>query len=294
MNELVKLGEKTFCLLNAVNVGFYIINENDVCLIDSGSGKDYVKNINKVLESNNWNLKYIINTHSHADHIYGNQKLQDKYGCKIYCSEIEKSFINYPILEPTLFYGAMPIEDLKNRFLNAPKSVCEDIAKINLDGIEIIDLKGHSPNMIGILTSDNVLFCGDAFTSKSIIEKYQIQYIFDIQEYKNTLEKISNMKYSYIVPSHGVIEKDATNTIDVNLKICNAIEMQVLDFLEKENTFESLLEKVFEYYHINMNVTQYFLISSTIKAYLKVLNDKGLISFEVVNNKLIIKKTNNF
>lgn len=151
MNDFVKLGDRTYVLKSPVNIGFYLINENEVCLIDTGSSKDYAKIIDRILIENNWHLKYIINTHSHADHIGGNKYLQDKYNCQIFTSKIESYFVSEPILEPSIIYGAKPLNDLCNHFLMAKPSRCEDIINVNIDGINIINLPGHSIGLIGLL-----------------------------------------------------------------------------------------------------------------------------------------------
>ena len=156
MNELVKLGEKTYVIKSPVNVGIYVLTNNNVCLIDTGNSKDSAKAIAKILEEHNWHLQYIINTHSHADHIGGNKYLQDKYNCRIFASLIESYFINEPMLEPSLLYGSVPAKDLHTHLLLAKPSVCENIDNMNIDGIEINNLEGHAKGLIGIVTSDNV------------------------------------------------------------------------------------------------------------------------------------------
>ena len=117
MNELIKLGENTYVITNPVNVGIYVLDNENVCLIDTGSSKDYGKLIKGILKEKNWNLKCIINTHSHADHISANKYLQNEYNCEIYSSSIESYFINEPILEPSFLYGASPLNELCNHFL---------------------------------------------------------------------------------------------------------------------------------------------------------------------------------
>ena len=46
------------------------------CVVDPGEATPIIKYV----ESNNIELKYILNTHHHYDHIGGNQGLKKKYG----------------------------------------------------------------------------------------------------------------------------------------------------------------------------------------------------------------------
>ena len=154
--DLIQLGANTYVLQTTSNVGFYVYNNNKLCLIDSGSSEADTKKIMKIIEDNNWLLTTIINTHSHADHIFGNKELQDKYHCNIYASDIEIPFINFPIMTSTSFYGGNPFSELKNPFIMAKSSRATNINNLIIPGLSIIDLSGHSPGLIGILTSDDV------------------------------------------------------------------------------------------------------------------------------------------
>ena len=63
------------------NYSYLIIDEtnNLACIVDPSEASpviDYLKN-------KDINLKYILNTHHHFDHIDGNLNLKDKYKCKI-------------------------------------------------------------------------------------------------------------------------------------------------------------------------------------------------------------------
>ncbi len=290
MNELVKLGKKTYVLKNPVNVGIYLLNDKEVCLIDTGSSKDYAKTIDKILIEHNWTLKYIINTHGHADHISGNKYLQDKYNCEIYSSRVESYFINEPIFEPTLMYGADAIKDLKNRYLLAKASICKDISGVQIDGIDIIDLKGHSLGSIGVVTDDLVCFAGDSYTSEKILQKYAIQYTFDINNYLDTINFLLSTHYNYYVPAHGDIEENPKSTLEKNMQNILNIEDQILEILNSPKTFNELLSELCNIYHIKMNFLQYHLIGSTLKSFLTKLEKALLIRLEYENGFMIIYK----
>ncbi|MBQ7031691.1 MAG: MBL fold metallo-hydrolase [Bacilli bacterium] len=290
MIDLVKLGDKTYCIKNPVNVGIYVLEDNNVCLIDSGSSKQFGKLIETVLIEHNWNLKFIINTHSHADHIGGNKYLQDKYNCKIYASKIESYFINDTLLEPSMLYGASPLRELYNSLLYADGSECEDIKKLNENGITIINLEGHSIGLIGVVTSDGVCFAGDAYTSEKIINKYAIQYIFDVEKYLRTLENLENTEYNVYVPSHGDIENNSKETIEINRRVVlNNLE-KVYSLINGEISYNDLLKRIFEEYNIGINITQYHLIGATIKAYLTKLVDDKRIEIYFSDNIMMLRK----
>ena len=47
--DLIQLGANTYVLQTISNVGFYVYNNNKLCLIDSGSSDDDTKKIMKII-----------------------------------------------------------------------------------------------------------------------------------------------------------------------------------------------------------------------------------------------------
>ncbi len=286
--ELIKLGEKTYYIKNPVNIGVYKINENDVYLIDSGSDKDSGKKILKIMDENNFKVKAIINTHSHADHIGGNKVIQEKTGCKIYSHGIEKSFIKHPILESSLLYGSFPFKDLQNKFLLAKESKVEEIPEIN--GIEYFRLGGHSFDMLGFKTSDDICFLGDALVSKETIEKYSLFFLYDVKEYLETLSFLETLNAKIFIGSHCEMTNSIKELIQINRNKIEEIISNIIKFCEEKITFEELVKKVFDYYHLSMNVNQFVLIGSTLKAYLSYLINSEKIKYQFIDNKMYYYK----
>ena len=97
MYELIQAAENSYYIQSPAKIGLIKVSDTEVCLIDSGNDKDAGKKVLKVLNANGWTLKAIYNTHSHADHIGGNQYLQKQTGCPIYAPGIEADFTNHPI-----------------------------------------------------------------------------------------------------------------------------------------------------------------------------------------------------
>ena len=122
MYELIQVGESSYYVQSPAKIGIVKLNDTDVCLIDSGSDKDAGRKVRQILETNNWRLIAIYNTHSNADHIGGNKYLQNQTGCKIYAPGIDCGFTNHPLLEPSFLYGGFPPKDLRHKFLMAQES----------------------------------------------------------------------------------------------------------------------------------------------------------------------------
>jgi len=98
MYELVPVSERCYYINCPAKMGVYLLDRENVCLIDSGNDKDAGKKVKRILDQNGWHLTAILNTHSNADHIGGNRYLQSQTGCKIYSGGIEAAFTRFPVL----------------------------------------------------------------------------------------------------------------------------------------------------------------------------------------------------
>jgi len=97
-----------------------------------------------VLEKNNWQLTYILNTHHHADHVGGNKELKTATQCKIIGSKSDSKRI--PEIDITL----------QNN----------DTFTIGTQTVKIIECSGHTLGHIAFYLADaNALFCGDTLFS---------------------------------------------------------------------------------------------------------------------------------
>lgn len=288
--ELVKVGKRTYYIKNPTNIGIYQIDKENVYLIDSGNDKDAGKKILKIVEEQGWKVKGIINTHSNADHIGGNKVIQERTNCEIYAHNIEKSFTKYPILEPSFLYGGYPFEDLRHKFLLAKESNVTNLNDSLPEGLEYFELKGHFFDMIGIKTSDNIIFLADSVFSEETIQKYHLFFIYDVKEYLNTLEKIAQIQAELFIPSHCEATKDISKLVEENKRKVEEVVKVIYDFCEKEVTFEEVLKYIFDYYSLTMNANQYVLIGSTIKSYLSYLTDEHKISYEFKENRMVWKQ----
>lgn len=288
MFELNQVGERSYYINCPAKIGIYKVNDTEVYLIDSGNDKDAGRKIRKILSENGWSLKGIINTHSNADHIGGNKYLQQQTGCKIFADGIEAAFTKYPLLEPSFLYGGYPCKDLRHKFLLASESdVCEITDADFPMELEVIPLRGHFFDMIGIRTPDNVVFLADCISSKSTLEKYQISFIYDVAEYLNTLDKVETMEAAMFVPAHSDVTNNIKNVVQLNRQKVSDISNDIQSILKTPMCFEELLKRLFDEYGLTMNFEQYILVGSTVRSYLSWLKDNGKIRAAFTDNLLM-------
>ena len=73
MFELIQVAPHSYYLQSPAKIGLYVPDSRRTVLIDSGNDKDAGRKVRQVLDRQGWALEAIVNTHSNADHIGGNQ-----------------------------------------------------------------------------------------------------------------------------------------------------------------------------------------------------------------------------
>lgn len=276
MYELIQASERSYYIQSPAKIGLIKLNENNVCLIDSGNDKDAGRKIRQILDANRWHLTAIYNTHSNADHIGGNQYLQKQTGCKIYAPGIDCAFTNYPVLEPSFLYGGFPCKELRHKFLMAQPSNAQELTQDVLpEGFQIIPLPGHFFDMAGFRTADDVVFLADCLSSRETLEKYQIGFIYNVAAYLKTLETVKTMRAKLFIPSHAEVSEEIAGLAQYNINKVMEIAEKIIDICKQPLCIESVLQKLFSDYGLDMTFEQYVLVGSTVRSYLAWLKDTG-------------------
>ena len=124
------------------NFSYLIIDEqnNSACVIDPSEASPIIDHVEKL----KLNLKFVLNTHHHFDHIGGNKELKKKYNLKVIGFEKDKERI--PEIDITL----------KDK----------EIWKINKFETKIYHIPGHTSGHICYhFFNQNILFTGDTLFS---------------------------------------------------------------------------------------------------------------------------------
>lgn len=294
--ELIKASSYYFT--GRLSIGAYIKN-GAVILFDSGLDKSTAQSIDKIINKKGLKVSAIINTHSHADHCGGNNYFQKKYkDIKIYATDWEKAFIEQPYLEPFCFCGgAQPFSELRNKHLETEPSIVTNLISpyidqnINLldEDFKIITLSGHTPGMIGIITPDNVLYCGDAAFGNDAFSKHSVLFYTNILNTIHSLTKLSDLKIDASVFYHGGLVKEEIKIISEKHieKILNTSRF-VLDLIVKNNniSLDKLTQAVMQEYEVPGNIMQFTLTRTCVVAYAAYLEETNKIKL-LINDGLL-------
>lgn len=288
MYELIQVLNNTYYINCPAKIGLYLDVDKGVYLIDSGYDKEAGRKVRQILDKNGWTLRAILCTHSHADHIGGCKYLQAQTGCKVYSPGVERDFTRHTLLEPALLYGGFPPKALRHKFLMAQESDADELASAELpEGFEIIPLPGHCFEMVGFRTPDDVVFLADCLSSRATLEKYRIGFIYDVQAYLDTLEKVKSLSGAFFVPAHAEACEDVSELAQYNIDTVNEIAGRIKSICTQPVNFEALLKRLFDEYALELSFEQYALVGSTVKSYLAWLMDKGQLKAKCESNLLL-------
>jgi len=287
--ELIKIKEGIFYIKDSTNLPLFEAG-SFYALFDAPIDKDKSKKVKKIIEENKFNLKFLIFSHHHADHMGGGNFLKNYFNLKTYSSKTEKIFLENPILEPIyLSSGGNPPKDFLNKWvLGEGVLIDELIENLNFNGLEVLELSGHSIGMIGIKLY-NIIFSADTFFSEEILDKYVVPYF---HSYKNFLEKMSfikNLDFSYIVPSHGELldKESAIKVIDYNIKRLLDIKESIFKIIKEPKSVDEIIK------NLNLNIESFvvaYLIKSSILNLLHEAKDNNEIEIIVKEGVTLFKK----
>lgn len=288
----------TYYIKGGTNTGIYKFKDGSVLLIDPGLLGMRPKKIINLLEENNLKLKYIINTHEHGDHFEGGiVLLESNPDIKVFSSEEAKVFIENPNFAADYSMGGKANEFLnlklfndKNKRIKVDEVIKEGSLELNGEQFEIIKLSGHTEGSIGILTSDKVLFVGDLFVASSMLSKFNLLLLYNVKEYLNSIEKIKDIDFEYMVIGHGkeIISKKAIDEVVKNHKesVFKYIN-QVMELLEDRITMDNILKNILNNNDLSCNYKEYHYYRSTIVSIMSYLIDLKKVDYEIKNGEIL-------
>lgn len=185
------LAENTYVLSN---------EKSNALIIDPGCYfTDEENTLKNYLAENGLSPVQLLNTHCHADHVFGNNWVYKNYGLELFFHENEK-----PVLEFAPVFANMYNLSFTN--YNGPLRSLKEGDKIFLgeDMLEVLLTPGHSPASICFYCkAQNFVISGDVLFRESI-GRFDLPGGNEEQLYKSVREKLYILPDETIVyPGHG-------------------------------------------------------------------------------------------
>ena len=220
-----------------------VVGPNWAVLIDTLATPEESLSIRDFVEQElNVPLRYIINTHSHADHAWGN------------CFFPGTTVIAHPLCREFLdTRGRAALEESRrtSQVFRNVKIILPQITftegdlnlRVGKKTLTIFPLPGHSPDNVGVLVEeDRVLFASDA--------AMPLPYIVDgnLDDLMASLKKISKLGLENIVQGHGdiVLRGEIDNFVKESLSYLSNIRKVVRKAARRKYPQEVLDEAVIE------------------------------------------------
>lgn len=280
-----------------IYINIFIIKENeDILLIDTGLLSSFTK-IKECLEYLGYKYIFIINTHSHWDHIGSNFNIKRAFNCIIIGHlKGENNFKNLSRQWEKVFNKedsfVKPTEEDKALFLKETNyGICPDILLNNNEIINIGESKykiiytpGHSDCSVCIYNLKNkYLYSGDFLSGEGVGNGIVI-IDYDFDKYLESIDLIKEIDINKILPSHSDIKSD----VEV-LKFINGSKNELLSYkriiidLIKKYRAITIIKLIVEFSKETGKVrSPYWNANSINKVLLSLLNEK------------IIRKKNGF
>jgi glyoxylase-like metal-dependent hydrolase (beta-lactamase superfamily II) len=154
--------------VNPFEMNCYIYHDDNSCegiLIDPGVFSEKEKQLLKsTISDKNINIKYIINTHGHLDHILGNSFAKETYNVPLLMHKDDLHMINNCKVQAEMFGIEVTDPPQPDEFITE-----ETRLKVGETELEFLHTPGHSPGSICIIDHANKhVICGDLIFKNSI------------------------------------------------------------------------------------------------------------------------------
>ena len=296
--KIINIKGNSFFARGGTNTGIYLFDDNSALIIDPGLPGVRPRNLMKYFDENGIIPKWIINTHEHNDHYGAGYQFKEKYKDIVnMSSEFSKIYIDNPVLFSSYIMGgetnAIFDKILLNKNMEQVKIdevIKEGKININNEYIEVISLVGHTIGSIGVMTKDKVLYLGDTLIGEELLNKFELLFLYDIEEYLKSLDKVKYLDFEYCVLGHCKIPITKESTLELISKHeenVNEYLKQVKTIAKEPSTLEYILKIIINDNELSYNYKEYHFFRSTLVGMISYLIKLGDIDCQLKNGDVL-------
>jgi hydroxyacylglutathione hydrolase len=225
-----------------LNGNHFLYRSEAPILIDTGYISDFsdTERFIKELGVGISDIRQIINTHCHCDHIGGNRIIQEKSGCDISMHKVGKHFIDTQDDWSTWWKYYNQSAD----FFTCTRTLEDgEVIDIGPHRFKIIHTPGHASDGIVLYNEkEKVLISSDTLWENDLaVITIRIEGSTALFQMMESLEKLKSLDVNLVCPGHGAPFSDMKRAISKSKK---RIEKYMSD---KERIGDDLLKKIIVY-----------------------------------------------
>ena len=140
---------------------YVVYNDKGCCIIDPGCYSEIERNqLKDYILSLGFPAKYLLNTHCHLDHVFGNKFIAETFGLVPHIHPKEEQLLAFAPMSGIQW--GLPFANYEGELVFIDKN---SVIELGDDKLEILETPGHSPGSIcfycrkqGFMISGDVLF----------------------------------------------------------------------------------------------------------------------------------------
>ncbi len=206
--------------------------KGQICLIDTGNGRsfDAILMAMETAHLKSANIKCVLLTHSHPDHIFGLYRLHEFYAQRHF--EMPSIYAHSELIEVLqqadggnffldfLQEGGFELSDFKIQIKPLHGNVLRDgdIFYFGNHPIKVLETPGHSRSALCFFeTTNRILFSGDTILAGGSFGRFDHKFDSSLINLKNSITRLHKIYPLHLLPGHGeIIIRKATDHINVS------------------------------------------------------------------------------
>ena len=228
--DLIKVKDDLYVIHNDIVPGnsTALITSEGVLLVDDKFDVDHNGIMEQLKKVTDKPIKYVVNTHHHADHSGGNAKMQDMNALVVASEEARENMVD----------GKQP---------GLPSIVIQHHAHIYLGGknVELYHFgRAHTNgDMVVLFPADRTLAAGDMFTFGDATPQL-IDYAGggSGKEWTKTLDSALQLDFDAVVPGHGLVttKQEMAKFRDSTFKLRNRVHEMLVQKKTRDDVSKML------------------------------------------------------